>query len=133
MAEPNTPGEARKQGLRKSRWVAVGAAVGAAAFLTGIIAGVNGADGNGIPTQPISSTNGGVQSAPRSDDGYSSDDDKYESDDEYESDDQYESDGDDDERPFTPQQPSGSSGSSSGSTQQVPSFTPQPQTRSGGS
>ena len=118
MAEPNTLGEARKQGLRKSRWVAAGAAVGAAAFLTGIIAGVNGADSNGIPTQPISSTNGGVQSAPRSDDGYSSND-------------EYESDDDDDfERPFTPQQPSGSA---SGSTQQVPSFTPQPQTRSGGS
>jgi len=117
MAEPNTPGEARKQGLRKSRWVAAGAAVGATAFLTGIIAGVNGADSNGIPTQQISSTNGGVQSAPRSDDGYSTsgDDDSF-------------------ERPFTPQQPSGSaSGSSSGSTQQVPSFTPQPQTRSGGS
>ena len=115
MAEPNTPGEARKQGLRKSRWVAAGAAVGATAFLTGIIAGVNGADSNGIPTQQISSTNGGVQDAPRSDDGYSTSDD------------------DDFERPFTPQAPSGSSGSSSGSTQQVPSFTPQPQTRSGGS
>lgn len=124
MAEPNTPGEARKHGLRKSRWVAAGAAVGAAAFLTGIIAGVNGADSNGIPTQPISSTNGGVQSAPRSDDGYSSND-------------EYESDDDDFERPFTPQQPSGSAsgsaGSASGSTQQAPSFTPQPQTRSGGS
>jgi len=111
MAEPNTPGEARKQGLRKSRWVAAGAAVGAAAFLTGIIAGVNGADSNGLPTQQISSTNGGVQYTPRSDDSY--------------------------DRPFTPQQPSGSasgsSSSSSGSTQQLPSFTPQPQTRSRGS
>ena len=52
---PPTPGEARRQGLRKSRWVAGGVAVGAAALLTGVIAGVNGADGSAAdaPTAPI--------------------------------------------------------------------------------
>ena len=120
MAEPNTPGEARKQGLRKSRWVAAGAAVGAAAFLTGIIAGVNGADDDNLQPQQISSSDGVSRYTPRSDDGSAS---TFDDDDEY-------------DRPFTPQQPSGSasgSSGSSGSTQQSPSFTPQPQTRSGGS
>lgn len=127
MAEPNTPGEARKHGLRKSRWVAAGAAVGAAAFLTGIIAGVNGADDNSLQPPQISSTNGDSQYTPRSDDGSAT---RFDDDDDY--DDDYDDD-DEDDRPFTPQQPSGSASGSSGSTQQSPSFTPQPQTRSGGS
>lgn len=43
MAEPSTPGEARRHGLRRARWVAAGASVGAAVLLTGTIAAVNAA------------------------------------------------------------------------------------------
>lgn len=121
MAEPTTPGEARRQGMNRSRWIAAGVAVGAAALLTGVIAGANGADDNGTSQQQISATDlDGVQQAPRYDDGG-----RY--DDEYESDDDYGS-----ARPFEPQQQSPSFNPPSGSsTQQSPSFGPQ--TRSGGS
>ncbi|GMU78019.1 MAG: hypothetical protein AMXMBFR46_08160 [Acidimicrobiia bacterium] len=43
MAEPSTPGEVRRHGLRRARWVAAGASVGAAVLLTGTIAAVNAA------------------------------------------------------------------------------------------
>ena len=41
--EPTTPAAARRHGLNRARWVATGAAVGAAAVLGGTIALVNGA------------------------------------------------------------------------------------------
>lgn len=46
MAEPMTPGEERRQGLRRARVVAIGASIGAAAFLTGAIAAMNTAPSN---------------------------------------------------------------------------------------
>jgi hypothetical protein len=136
--DPNgavTPGEARREGMKKSKWVAAGVAVGAAAFLTGVIAGVNGADGSSADGQQVSSAGpGGFQQAPRSDDGSSR---SYDDDDRYESDDDFGS-----ARPFDPRSGSSSSGGSSSipqsggsssgsSTQQSPSFGPQ--SRSGGS
>jgi len=132
-----TPGEARREGLKKSKWVAAGVAVGAAAFLTGVIAGVNGADSDSSDSQQISSAvPGGFEQAPTG--GY--DDRRYHDDrDESDDDDRYESDDDDygSARPFDPR--SGGStydpragGASSGSTtQQAPSAGPQ--SRSGGS
>ena len=137
--DPNgavTPGEARREGLKKSKWVAAGVAVGAAAFLTGVIAGVNGAGDSSADGQQISSAvPGGFQQSPQSDDGssrsYDDDDDRYGSDDDFGS-----------ARPFDPRSGSSSSGgttfdpqsggsSSGSSTQQSPSFGPQ--SRSGGS
>lgn len=130
-AQPNgglTPGEARREGMKKSKWVAAGVAVGAAAFLTGVIAGVNGADDSSADGQQISSAvPGGFQQAPPgndSDRSYGDDSDRSYGDDDFGS-----------ARPFDPQS-GGSSfnpgGSSSGSsTQQSPSFGPQ--SRSGGS
>ena len=127
MPEPGapTPGEARREGLKKSKWVAAGVAVGAAAFLTGVIAGVNGADKTSSGNQVSSVVPGGSQSSNDSNRSYGDDDFG-------------------DARPFTPQSGSSSNqsggstfnprsgGSSSGSsTQQSPSFGPQ--TRSGGS
>jgi hypothetical protein len=108
MGEPNTPGEARKQGLRRSRWAAAGVAVGATAFLTGIIAGVNGA--------PQANASAGRQASVATDDR-SLDIPQYDGR-------RYEYDDDEGARTYTPQQQS---------TSQVPSFRVQPQTRSGGS
>lgn len=132
-SEAPTPGEARREGLKKSKWVAAGVAVGAAAFLTGVIAGVNGADKDSADGQQISSqVPGGFQQAPTGgfEDNRSygdDDDDRYESDDD--DDDRYESDDDfGSARPFNPQSGSSSSGSS---TQQAPSSGPS--SRSGGS
>jgi hypothetical protein len=51
MGEPTTPAEVRRQGLNRARWVATGAAVGAAALLGGVIAAVNPA-----PASPSDST-----------------------------------------------------------------------------
>lgn len=115
MAEPTTPGEARRQGLNKSRWIAGGVAVGAAALLTGVIAGANGAGSGATSTQQEVSAAipGSTFSVPRYDDHRES---------EREYDDDFE-----DARPYTPSQ------------QQAPSAAPQrtpsygPQTRSGGS
>ena len=59
MAEPTTPADARRHGLMRARWVAAGAAVGAAAVLTGTIAVVNAA-----PSSPSDGTR-----VVRSDDG----------------------------------------------------------------
>jgi hypothetical protein len=127
MAEPQTPGDARRAGIRKSRWVAAGVAVGAAALLTGVIAGVNGVDGSGNAdgSQISSVVPGGSSSLPQLDDSRgrgASIDDEYGDYEDYES-----------ARPFDPQ-------SGSGSTQQLPSGSStqvsprfQPQTRSGGS
>ena len=61
MTEPNnpervTPGEQRRSGLRRARWVAVGASVGAAAFLTGAIAAVNTAPSGNSDSDSNSST-----------------------------------------------------------------------------
>lgn len=121
-----TPGEARRQGLRRSRWVAAGVAVGSAAFLTGVIAGLNGVDGNSSDGPQISSVlPGGVQQVPQYGDNARGDDGGYEVDDDLGS-----------ARPFDPQ---------AGTSQQAPSFDPSsgsasqpgpqagPQTRSGGS
>lgn len=121
MTEPQTPGDARRQGLRKSRWVAAGVAVGTAAFLTGVIAGVNGVDDSNAGGQQISSgTPGTSQPTSGFDDGRAStgsdgSSNVYRYGDEY---------GDDygSAQPYSPQ---------SGSSQQIPSF--QPQTRSRGS
>lgn len=137
MAEPQspgdpngaaTPGEARREGLKKSKWVAAGVAVGAAAFLTGVIAGVNGADDSTDGQQVSSVVPGGFQQAPQSDDGSSG---SYDNPSESGSDDDYGS-----ARPFDPSSGSSSSGGSftpqsGGSSQQSPSFGPQ--SRSGGS
>lgn len=105
MAEPITPGESRRQGLRRSRWIAAGASVGAAVLLTGTIAAVNAAPSGGADgSDPQLST--GSNAGSRS---YGEiDDDEYE-----------------DARPFTPQQQS--------PQQQSPQLGPRPQTRSGGS
>lgn len=134
--EPNgspTPGEARREGLRKSRWVAAGVAVGAAAFLTGVIAGVNGGDDGSTDSQQISAVQpGGLPQPPQYDDdsgrSYDDDsDDSYDDDSDDEDDEDSESDDFDGARPFDPR----SGGSSSGApTQQAPSG---PQSRSGGS
>jgi len=43
MAVPSTPGEGRRQGLRRARWIAAGTAVGAAAAVTGTVAAANAA------------------------------------------------------------------------------------------
>ena len=51
MTEPTTPAEARRHGLNRARWVATGAAVGAAAVLGGTIAMINAA-----PSSPSDST-----------------------------------------------------------------------------
>ena len=105
MAEPSTPGEARRQGLRKTRWIAAGASVGAAVLLTGTIAVVNAAPSNATGSS-VTSPSG---QARQSDDGARSyDDDSYGS-----------------ARPYTPTQQV--------PTQQVPTFTPRPQTRTRGS
>ena len=55
-AEPTTPGEARRSGLRRTRWIAAGVSVGAAAFLTGTIAAVNAAPSNDSNSGSNSST-----------------------------------------------------------------------------
>ncbi|MBM3658689.1 MAG: hypothetical protein FJW95_04210 [Actinobacteria bacterium] len=115
-----TPGEARREGLRKSKWVAAGVAVGTATFLTGVIAGVNGADDGSAERRQISSAvPGGFRQAATDgfDDGRSDDD------------------GDAGLRPFDPAANGAASdprsdGSGSGSPSRAPSG---PQTRSGGS
>ena len=64
--EARTPGEVRREGLSRSKWVAAGVAVGAAALLTGVIAGVNRADDSSADGQPISSAvPGGPRQAPQ--------------------------------------------------------------------
>lgn len=122
--EPNpapTPGAIRREGLRKSKWVAAGVAVGAATFLTGVIAGVNGADNPSTGGRRTASVvPGGSSQSPRYGDGSGrSYDDDYQVTDDYGS-----------ARPFDPQSGGSSSGVGS-TTQQAPSF--RPQTRSGGS
>jgi len=104
MAVPSTPGEKRRFGLRRARWIAAGAAVSAAVVATGTVAVVNAAPSHGGT---------GGQSSP-SDDGISRDD--YGS-----------------ATPFTPQQQTEQSPqfTPQQQTQSVPQF--QPQTRSHGS
>jgi hypothetical protein len=122
MTEPTTPADARRQGLNKSRWVATGVAVGTAALLTGVIAGVNSADGTSTSPQQLSvaDADGFQPAAP------------YDGSRRYESDDEYEYDDDGRAQPFDPRQQAPTFNPPSGSsTQQSPSFGPQ--TRSGGS
>jgi hypothetical protein len=51
MSEPTTPADQRRLGVHRARWIATGAAVGAAAVLGGTIAVVNAA-----PSTPSDST-----------------------------------------------------------------------------
>ena len=81
MAEPTTPAEARRQGLRTSRWIAGGVAVGSAVVLTGTIAAVHAAT-----DEPTASTS--VSTERRTEDAYD-DETEYEA-----------------AEPFAPQQPS---------------------------
>ena len=109
MAEPSTPGEARRQGLRRTRWVAAGASVGAAVLLTGTLAVVNAAPSNASSKSSDGSSSGTV----RSDNGYSNSADDYGS-----------------ARTYTPPQ---YTPQQQIPTQQAPSYTPLPQTRTRGS
>ena len=109
MAEPATPGEARRQGLRRTRWITAGASFGAAVLLTGTIAAVHAAPSGG--SEP-SDGNIGTGSNAGSRSYGEIDDDEYE-----------------DARPFTPQQQS----PQPTPQQQAPQLSPQPQTRSRGS
>lgn len=116
MAEPTTPGEARKHTLRRTRWIVGGTAVGAAAFLTGIVAGVNGGDnstaGAATTDRVSSSVDRGAPNVSPIGDRYR----PYGDDDDF---DRY-----DDARSYSPRQPSWQPQSPS-------QFSPQ--TRSGGS
>jgi|SRR6476619_3985803 len=58
MTEPTTPSEARRQGLKRARWIAAGAAVGSAVVLTGTIAVVHAAPSSSHANQLIRSDNG---------------------------------------------------------------------------
>jgi hypothetical protein len=60
MAEPTTPAEHRRQGLNRARWVATGAAVGAAAILGGTIAVVNGAPASSSNSNQLTRSDDGV-------------------------------------------------------------------------
>lgn len=113
MTQPTTPGEARKQSLRRTRWVVAGVTVGAATFLTGIVAGANGSAPNDGPR--ITSTDAGAANVSPFGDQYRS----YGGDDRYADDNRF----DDDRDSWSAPQQSWSP-SQSGS---------QPQTRSGGS
>ena len=111
MAEPTTPGEARRQGLRRTRWVAAGVSVGAAVLLTGTIAVVNAAPSNASSPASVATVNGQVGSG----NGYSTSGDDYGNARTY-TPPQYTP------PQYTPQQ-----------QQQQPSYTPLPQTRTRGS
>jgi hypothetical protein len=107
MTEPTTPAEARRHGLNRARWVATGAAVGAAAVLGGTIAMVNAA-----PSSPSDSTQ-----LVRTDDGIG--------DEEYVP-----------AEPFQPQTQQQQQQTQPQTQQQIPQFSPQSGsagTRSGGS
>jgi|SRR4029453_15363442 hypothetical protein len=106
MTEPTTPPEERRHGLNRSRWIAAGAAAGAAVVLTGTIAVVHAA-----PSSPSDSSR-----LVRTDDGIG--------DDEYVP-----------AEPFQPQTQSPSQQPQT-ETQQTPQFSPQSgsaRTNSGGS
>src|SRR3954452_9846859 len=55
---PGTPAEARRQGLNRARWVAAGAAVGAAVVLTGTVAVVHAAPSSSKSNQLVRSNDG---------------------------------------------------------------------------
>ena len=60
MGEPTTPAEERRQGLNRARWVATGAAVGAAALLGGVIAAANGAPASSSDSNQLVRDNDGI-------------------------------------------------------------------------
>ncbi|MFM8304143.1 MAG: hypothetical protein ACKOA9_07600 [Actinomycetota bacterium] len=109
MTQPTTPGEARRQHLRTTRRVLAGTAIGAAALLTGIVAGFD--SGGGVPGGRVASADAAYGNGSRVGDGF-----RAYGDDEF--------DRDDDDfgaaRPYAPRQQSWQPRS-------------QPQTRSGGS
>ena len=60
MTEPATPAEERRHGMRRARWVATGAAVGAAAVLGGTIAMVNAAPSSPADSNQLVRTDDGI-------------------------------------------------------------------------
>ena len=60
MSEPTTPAEERRHGLNRSRWIATGAAVGAAAVLGGTIAMVNAAPSAPSDSNRVIRTGNGI-------------------------------------------------------------------------
>ena len=60
MTEPTTPAEARRHGLNRARWVAAGAAVGAAVVLTGTVAVVHAAPSSTTNSNQLIRTDDGV-------------------------------------------------------------------------
>ena len=60
MTEPTTPSEARRHGLNRARWVAAGAAVGAAVVLTGTVAVVHAAPSSSSNPNQLVRTDDGI-------------------------------------------------------------------------
>src|SRR3954454_21354913 len=57
---PGPPAEARRQGLNRARWVAAGAAVGAAGVLTGTVAVVHAAPSSRSKSNQVVRTDDGI-------------------------------------------------------------------------